>query len=104
LPGGTEPTADPTGGDLKHTAHLYVLIPMFSVDNDQNPDHAMPCPNGGRPGELCGSMLGVTLIKLFGFLPEAWKTKVKLLRRNAPIRTILLRALAPCIPLRSICL
>src|SRR5215471_13501708 len=71
----TEPTADPTGGDLKHTAHLYVLIPMFSVDNDQNPDHAMPCPNGGRPGELCGSMLGATLIRLFGFLPEAWKTK-----------------------------
>src|SRR5438552_8710213 len=32
----TEPTADPTGGDIKHTAHLYVLIPMFSVDHDQN--------------------------------------------------------------------
>src|SRR5215469_9639346 len=28
----TEPTADPAGGDIKHTAHLYVLIPMFSVD------------------------------------------------------------------------
>src|SRR5262245_56898256 len=24
----TEPTADPTGGSIKHTAHLYVLIPM----------------------------------------------------------------------------
>jgi hypothetical protein len=32
----TEPTADPTGGNIKHTAHLYVFLPMFSVDNDQN--------------------------------------------------------------------
>src|SRR5689334_6655241 len=70
----TEPTEDPTGGDLKHTAHLYVLIPMFSVDNDQNPNDAMPCPSGGRPGELCGPALGRALISLFGFVPEAWKT------------------------------
>lgn len=72
----TEPTQDPTGGDLKHTAHLYVLIPMFSVDHDTNPNDAMPCPNGGRPGELCGPQLGATLIQIFGFLPEAWKAKV----------------------------
>ena len=72
----TEPTEDPTGGDLKHTAHLYVLIPMFSVDNDQNPNDAMPCPNGGRPHELCGPALGAKLISLFGALPEAWKAKV----------------------------
>ena len=72
----TEPTADPTGGDIKHTAHLYVLIPMFSVDNDTNPAHAMPCPNGGRPRELCGTALGKTLISLFGFVPEAWKRTV----------------------------
>src|SRR6266567_354353 len=72
----TEPTEDPTGGNIKHTAHLYVFIPMFSVDNDQNPNDAMPCPNGGRPGELCGPALGAALIKLFGFVPEAWKTKV----------------------------
>jgi hypothetical protein len=70
----TEPTQDPTGGNIKHTAHLYVFVPMFSVDNDQNPNDAMPCPNGGRPGELCGPALGVALIKLFGFVPEAWKT------------------------------
>lgn len=69
----TEPTQDPTGGGIKHTAHLYVFVPMFSVDNDQNPNDAMPCPNGGRPGELCGSALGMALIKLFGFVPEAWK-------------------------------
>lgn len=72
----TEPTQDPTGGDLKHTAHLYVLIPMFSVDHDMDPNDAMPCPNGGRTGELCGPQLGATLIQLFGFLPEAWKAKV----------------------------
>jgi hypothetical protein len=72
----TETSADPAGGDLKHTAHLYVLIPMFSVDNDQNPADAMPCPGGGRPGELCGSALGNALISAFGFVPEAWKTNV----------------------------
>jgi len=70
----TEPSQDPTGGEIKHTAHLYVFVPMFSVNNDQNPADAMPCPNGGRPGELCGSALGAALIKAFGFLPEAWKT------------------------------
>ena len=71
----TEPTQDPTGGDIKHTAHLYVLVPMFSTDNDQNPNDAMACPSGGRPGELCGPALGKALISLFGFIPEAWKTK-----------------------------
>ena len=40
----TEPTADPTGGDIKHTAHLYVLIPMFSVNGSKNPNDAMACP------------------------------------------------------------
>ena len=72
----TEPTRDPTGGDIRHTAHLYVFIPMFSVDNDQIAGDAMSCPNGGRPGELCGAALGAELIKDFGFLPEAWKAKV----------------------------
>ena len=72
----TEPTEDPTGGDIKHTAHLYVFIPMFSVDGDTNPAHAMPCPDGGRPTELCGTALGAKLIELFGFLPEAWKATV----------------------------
>jgi hypothetical protein len=72
----TEPTQDPTGGKIAKTAHLYVLVPMFSVDHDTNPDDAMQCPNGGRPGELCGHNLGVALIKLFGAIPEAWKAKV----------------------------
>jgi hypothetical protein len=68
----TEPSADPAGGDIRHTAHLYVLVPMFG--NDTNPADAMPCPGGGRPGELCGTALGNALISLFGFVPEAWKT------------------------------
>src|SRR5262249_8965845 len=72
----TETSADPAGGNIKQTAHLYVLIPMFSLDNDRNPADAMACPNGGRPGELCGPALGNALISLFGFVPEAWKTKV----------------------------
>lgn len=72
----TEPSHDPAGVDLKHTAELYVLVPMFSVDDDTNPDDAMPCPDGGRPGELCGHDLGVALIAAFGHLPEAWKTHV----------------------------
>jgi hypothetical protein len=70
----TEPTMDPSAADIKHTAHLYVLVPMFSVNNDMNPADAMPCPNGGRPGELCGEALGNALISLFGAIPEAWKT------------------------------
>ena len=52
-----------------------MLIPMFSINNDQNPNDAMDCPTGGRPGELCGVTLGMALIKAFHFLPEAWKKK-----------------------------
>lgn len=67
----TEPGHDPSGGDLLHTAHLYVLVPMFGTSKD--PGDAMECPDGGRPGELCGTTLGNALIGLFGFVPEAWK-------------------------------
>jgi hypothetical protein len=70
----TEPTQDPAGGDLKHTAHLYVLVPMFSLNHDTNPNDAMACPAPARPGELCGPALGQALISLFGAIPEAWKT------------------------------
>jgi len=69
----TEPMHDPTGGNLKQTAQLYVLVPMFGTDVD--PNDAMPCPNGGRPGELCGVALGNALLALFGHIPEAWRTK-----------------------------
>jgi hypothetical protein len=68
----TEPSTDPSGGDIAHTAHLYVLVPMFG--SDTHPDDAMACPDGGRPNELCGTALGNALISLFGFVPEAWKT------------------------------
>jgi hypothetical protein len=68
----TEPAQDPTGGTLEKTAHLYVLVPMFGTDT--NPNDAMECPDGGRPGELCGVELGKALITLFGHIPEAWRT------------------------------
>jgi hypothetical protein len=68
----TEPGHDPSGGNLKQTAELYVLVPMFGTDVD--PNDAMPCPSGGRPGELCGVALGNALISLFGHVPEAWRT------------------------------
>jgi len=68
----TEPSQDPTGGSIEKTAHLYVLVPMFGTST--NPKDAMECPNGGRPGELCGVDLGNALITLFGHIPEAWRT------------------------------
>ena len=40
----TEPTADPTGAALKHTAHLYVPVPMFATST--NARDAMDCPDG----------------------------------------------------------
>lgn len=42
----TEPSADPTGGSIKHTAHL------FSANNDQNPADAMPCPTAAGPANF----------------------------------------------------
>ncbi|HEU4623482.1 MAG TPA: hypothetical protein VFS52_01900 [Steroidobacteraceae bacterium] len=69
----TEPPQDPTGTDIEKTVHLYVLVPMFG--SSTNPNDAMPCPNGGRRGELCGRELGKELIKLFGHVPEAWRAK-----------------------------
>src|ERR1051326_5042099 len=67
----TETSADPPGGALAHTAHLYVLVPMFGTS--MNPGDAMACPFV-RPGELCGVALGQELIALFGHVPEAWMT------------------------------
>jgi hypothetical protein len=70
-----EPTIDPTGRKItKNTAHLYVLVPMFSLDNDQNATDAIACPPGVRSTTICGTKLGTTLINLFGALPEAFKT------------------------------
>jgi hypothetical protein len=40
----TETSIDPAGGKIKNAAHLYVLLPMFSQDNDQNPNDALLVP------------------------------------------------------------
>lgn len=72
---GSQPTINPpgqTGNPQQTTAPLYVLVPMFSVNNDQNPNDAISC-NGVVQGTLCGQQLGQTLIQLFGAVPEAFK-------------------------------
>jgi hypothetical protein len=72
---GTQPTINPPGmkgNPAVTTEPLYVLVPMFSTDNDQNPNDAISCTNV-VPGTTCGSTLGSTLISLFGALPEAFK-------------------------------
>ncbi len=70
------PTINPPGsiGNPRNTTDpLFVLVPMFSSNNDQNPNDAIGCANV-RAGTLCGSALGSTLIKLFGAVPEGFKT------------------------------
>lgn len=72
---GAAPTINPpgmTGSSKTTTDPIFVLVPMFSVDNDQNPADAIAC-DGVVPGTLCGPQLGATLIKLFGAIPEAFK-------------------------------
>jgi hypothetical protein len=72
---GTNPTINPPGQPgkaTKTTDPLYVLIPMFSTNNDQNPNDAISCTNV-VPGTICGQALGQTLIQLFGALPEGFK-------------------------------
>ena len=76
---GTNPTINPPGkaGNPKFTTEpIYVLVPMFSTDNDQNPNDAISCDNVVL-GTTCGSALGQTLISLFGALPEAFKASPK---------------------------
>lgn len=69
----TEPSIDPTGKPIGKSEPLYVLVPMFSLNNDQNPNDAIPCPAGVPSTTLCGPALGKTLISLFGAIPEAYK-------------------------------
>ena len=74
---GTQPSINPPGvhgNPAVTTEPLYVLVPMFSSDNDQNPNDAISCKNGVA-GTLCGPALGRTLIALFGAIPEAFKAK-----------------------------
>jgi hypothetical protein len=74
---GTQPTINPpgqTGNPANTTEPLFVLVPMFSTDDDKNPADAISCSKV-VPGTICGPALGSTLIKLFGALPEAFKAK-----------------------------
>ena len=74
---GTQPTINPPGmkgNPAVTTEPLFVLVPMFSTDNDQNPNDAISCANVVA-GTTCGPTLGSTLISLFGALPEAFKAK-----------------------------
>lgn len=59
---GIPSTMDPTGAPVAKTDKLYVLVPMFSLNDDTNPNDAFT------------PALGATLIKLFGVVPEAFKT------------------------------
>jgi hypothetical protein len=61
------------GYGVNTTDPIYVLVPMFSVNSDQNPDDAISC-TGVVTGTLCGPALGTELIQLFGAVPEAFKT------------------------------
>lgn len=74
---GTYPSINPPGmrgNPAVTTEPLYVLVPMFSTDNDQNANDAISCDNVVS-GTTCGATLGSTLISLFGALPEAFKAK-----------------------------
>ena len=74
---GTQPNINPpgqSGNPAITTEPLYVLVPMFSADNDQNPNDAITCTNVVSQ-TLCGPALGKTLIALFGAIPEAFKAK-----------------------------
>lgn len=73
---GTNPSINPPGqigNPLSTTEPLYVLVPLFSTDNDQNPNDAISC-NNVVTGTLCGPALGSELITLFGAVPEAFKS------------------------------
>lgn len=72
---GTNPSINPpgqVGNPFETTEPLFVLVPLFSTDNDQNPNDAISCNNVVQ-GTICGPALGTELITLFGALPEAFK-------------------------------
>lgn len=64
-----------TGNPIVTTEPLFVLVPMFSVDDDQNPNDAIACSSTIVTGTACGPALGNTLLSLFGFIPEGFKQK-----------------------------
>lgn len=59
----------------RQAEHILNYIAFLAIFQTQVHTRVVPCPNGGRPGELCGPALGKALISLFGFIPEAWKAK-----------------------------
>ncbi len=74
---GSQPSINPPGqigNPAITTEPIYVLVPMFSVDHDQNPNDAISC-DGVVAGTLCGPALGTELITLFGAIPEGFKQK-----------------------------
>jgi hypothetical protein len=74
---GINPSINPpgqVGNPINTTEPLYVLVPLFSVNNDQNPNDAIFC-NNVVAGTLCGPALGTELISLFGAVPEAFKAQ-----------------------------
>ncbi len=58
---GAPSTIDPTGIPARQSEPLFVLVPMFSLNNDKNPNDAF------------SKGLGETLIQLFGAVPEGFK-------------------------------
>jgi hypothetical protein len=75
---GRQPSINPpgqVGNPFNTTEPLFVLVPLFSADNDQNPNDAIPCGSSVVTGSLCGPALGAEMITLFGALPEAFKAK-----------------------------
>lgn len=73
----TNPLINPPGqmGNAEVTTEpVFVLVPMFSVDNDTDPSTAISCSQVVT-GTLCGKALGTALVKLFGAIPEAFKAK-----------------------------
>ena len=75
---GIDPTINPPGAigmASTTTDPLYVLIPMFSTDNDQNPERRHHMRAVRVPGTMWSTHSGTTLIQLFGALPEGFKAK-----------------------------
>ena len=93
---GTQPSINPPGqiGDPAQTTEpLYVLVPMFSTDNDQNPNDAISC-KGVVAGTTCGPALGSTLISIFGALPRRSRPSRRFIRSAPNLGR--LREPAPC--------
>ncbi len=70
---GDDPAISPPGTKTKNIEPLYVLVPMFSTNNDTNPNDAIACNSAIPSGTLCGPALGNALISLFGNIPEGFK-------------------------------